>query len=113
MSEFTWEADQNATADRQPRVKSLRFGDGYEQRQADGINTQPEIWSLTFSNRDVEDIDDIDEFLTDAAGVDYFEWTPPGSSTEGNYICRRWQRQYVNAALASITATFEEVFDDN
>jgi phage-related protein len=31
-----------------PNVRRVAFGDGYEQRLAFGINTQPEVWTLEF-----------------------------------------------------------------
>ena len=37
-----------------PRVRTQRFGDGYEQRLAEGINNISDMFSLGFSNRTKE-----------------------------------------------------------
>lgn len=111
MTVFTYVPDYPPTATRKPRVKSIQFGDGYEQRSPDGINTLPEIWDVQFNNRESTEIDDIEAFLSALNGVDYFQWTPPRSATQANYICRQWQRTAVKGNLDSLTATFEQVFD--
>lgn len=111
MATFTFIPDFNASADRQPRVRTARFGDGYEQRQGDGLNTLPEIWTLTFNNRATSEIDAIETFLRLEGGVTTFDWTPPRSAVPGKYICRRWQRSPVSGALDSLSATFEQVFE--
>jgi phage-related protein len=41
----------------------VAFGDGYEQRLAFGINTQPQLWSLEFRGRTSLDAAAIDAFL--------------------------------------------------
>lgn len=45
------------------RVRRVAFGDGYEQRLAFGINTQPQLWSLEFRGRTSLDAAAIDAFL--------------------------------------------------
>lgn len=110
MPTFTWTVSYGASADRQPRTKTAKFGDGYEQRAVDGINTNPEKWNLNFTNRDYAEIDAIEAFLNTAAGATSFTWTPPRSVTAGNYICRSWQRQVVVGGVDSLSCTFEEVF---
>lgn len=111
MSEFTWLPDYNASRATEPRVKAVRFGDGYEQRQADGINTIREQWSLTFSNRDLAEADAIDAFLTAQAGVENFDWIPPRESVAKKFICRAWQRTPVTGVIDTISATFERVYE--
>ena len=111
MTVFTYIPSYPPTAARKPRVKTVRFGDGYEQRIPDGINIQPEIWSLQFANRVSTEIDAIETFLTALKGSTYFQWTPPRSVTQGNYICREWQRNLVNGNIDTLTCTFEQVFD--
>lgn len=111
MSTFTWTLDRGAMLEKKPRVKSSPFGDGYEQRQADGINTTKEVWTVTFSNRDISEIDDIEEFLAARGGTENFTWTPPRSGSAKKFVCRQWQRTIVTAAVDTITATFEQVFE--
>ena len=42
--------DRGMARSSQPLVRSAKFGDGYEQRLADGLNSLSESFSVTFSN---------------------------------------------------------------
>lgn len=67
-----------ATAgDRQFKIKSSAFGDGFEQRMRSGLNNIPLMFNVSFNKRRPEELSHIDAFLTSLAGVDPFEWTPP------------------------------------
>ena len=107
---FTWTPDYSAQKSVEPLVKRIQFGDGYEHRQANGINTQPQKWSLQFENRDQTDSDDIDAFLSARGALESFDWTTP----DGNalkFVCRSWNKTITHAGTYTITALFEEVFE--
>ena len=72
--------DKSMSKQSTPRVLIANFGDGYEQRIADGINTLNETYSLTFATRLKEDIDDIVAFLDGKAGVNKFTLTLPDTN---------------------------------
>ena len=110
MSTFTWSPAPGATLQQQPRVRAAVFGDGYQQRVADGINAMPRSWSLSFT-RETADIDAIEAFLIAHAGVTSFDWTPP-SGAAGKWICKSWSRNVIYRNVQAITATFEEVFGE-
>lgn len=110
MATFSYIPDNGASKSRKPRVASIKFGDGYEQRVAYGINTQPDEWSLSFSKRDNTEAEAIDAFLTALAGVDSFDWTPPGGSA-AKFICREWTKTIERFNLNTIQAKFEQVYD--
>lgn len=110
MPTFTYTPDFGASQTKKPSVNSMRFGDGYEQRATFGINTNPSAWQLSFSMRDDTEATAIDAFLTARKGVEYFDWTPPGSSA-GKYICREWTKTLDRNNLNTIQAKFEQVFD--
>lgn len=110
MSDFNYQPAPGARVTREPRVLSARFGDGYEQRVADGINTQPRTWELTFQ-RAAADIATILAFFEAKGGVTSFTWTPEGES-EVRVLCRRWSRGYVAPGAGAVSATFEEVFGE-
>lgn len=61
-----------------PRVLEAKFGDGYSQRVADGLNTIMESWGLSFQNRSMVDINTMRAFLESKKGVFSFTWDPPG-----------------------------------
>ena len=111
MATFTYVPDFGATASIKPAVRSVRFGDGYEQRLVYGINTQPQTWDLRFTVRDAAETAAIDAFLADAAGKDWFYWTPPNTVTPLKFVCREWTRSLDNAVYSSVSAKFDQVFD--
>lgn len=110
MATFSYNPSYSAKAVRAPKTKTARFGDGYEMRAEDGINTNPENWDLQFINRDTTEGDAIDAFLSDKKGVTPFQWTTP-RGVSGNFVCKSWTYDLGSGNLVSITARFEQVFD--
>lgn len=111
MATFTWPVDANPSRDSKPRVTNIKFGDGYEQRVAHGINTNPMDWNIAFANRDETEALEIDSFLTSHNGVSAFDWTPPGASASSKFKCQQWTFVPGKGNLYSMSAKFEEVFD--
>lgn len=107
MSTFTW-PPATATPSEQPRVSVAKFGDGYEQRLADGINNSPRSWALTFSRASAE-ADDILTFLRARNGIEAFDWTDP-DGLSGKFVARSWSGNRIGTAAKTINVTFEEVF---
>lgn len=108
MPTFTW-YPQTASCTRQPRVRVARFGDGYEQRTADGINHAPKSWALTFQ-RVTAEADEILAFLVARGGSAAFDWTDPHGEAI-KVVCRDWSESLVGGRRAKqISATFEQVF---
>jgi phage-related protein len=109
MSEFTWQPAYNANVTKAPRVKTAVFGDGYQQRAADGINQILQAWQLSFQLSKT-DIDAIDTFLSTKNGVTSFTWTP-GTGSEIKVVCREWSRNIMSPHVGSLSAKFEQVFE--
>lgn len=107
MATFTW-YPQTAADTTQPRVLTAPFGDGYEQRAGDGINTMPVKWSLTF-NAITADIDAIKAFLVARAGVEAFDWVDPNGNSI-KVVCRQWGGNITNPVVGGLSATFEQVY---
>jgi len=110
MATFTYSPSYAANVTITPRVRTAMFGDGYQQRVADGINTKPRMWNLSFTQKDA-DIDNVESFLDTAGGVTSFDWTPPHGSI-GKWKCKEWSRSKVTYGVDTLTATFEEVFGE-
>lgn len=110
MADFEWPVDWGAAAETTPRVLIAKFGNGYEQRAADGLNWQPRAWDVSFENRDTSTADDIVEFFTLMGGVTSFTWAPPRGTT-GKWVCRKWSTSEPNYGSVTIRARFEEVFE--
>lgn len=110
MATFTYTPDFGAAFEVKPNVRVTKFGDGYEQRQANGINTQPKTWNLRFSIRTDTEANAIEAFLAAQAAVSSFDWTDINGAA-GKYVCRTWNRVKERYNLNTITATFEQVFE--
>lgn len=107
METFNWKVRPGMRAEREPRVQTIRFGDGYEQRRTDGLNAMQSRYTimLTGSHTAMQDVDD---FLTRHGGSQAFLWQPPGQPALEVFVCRRWStvRQ---TRRTEITGEFEQV----
>ena len=110
MATFTWIPSVGANLLMRPTVRRVAFGDGYEQRLAFGINTQPQVWSLEFRGRTNTEAAAIDAFLRTRGGVQAFDWTPPGG-TAAKFVCEEWSRSVDEPNVETVRATFKQVFD--
>lgn len=101
----------SASKSSQPKVRTVKFGDGYEQRLTYGLNQNPKEWTLTF---DVTDADaTIIEAFLDARAVDgaSFTWTPPDTTTAYTWICQAWTREMYEFQRSKINVTFKQVYE--
>lgn len=87
----------------------MKFGDGYEVRQAVGINANLKSWSLTFKARSDAEANAIEAFLDACAGVESFDWTAPNAAASAKFVCREWQRTLDSCNLNTIQATFDQL----
>ena len=94
-----------------PVVRTVRFGDGYEQRTSLGLNQNPKVYNLTFEVSET-DSDPIETFL-DARAADNasFDFTPPGEDSSSKFVCEQWSKSIPYLNRATIQATFREVFE--
>lgn len=110
MATFTYTPDFGAAVSHKPAVRAIKFGDGYEQRLAYGINTNPRSWDLRFASRDNTEADGIMDFFEARGAVEAFDWTPP-SGAAGKWVCREWSRSIDRYNLSTIQARFDQVFE--
>lgn len=110
MTTFTFTPDYGAQYEVKPRVRVTKFDDGYEQRQANGLNTQPKTWTLKFSLRNDTEAAAIENFLIARGAVESFSWTDINGTT-GKYVCRDWSRTKERFNLNTIDAKFEQVYE--
>ena len=107
---FIWAPDYGAQETSRPVVRSVRFGDGYEQRLAYGLNTDLKTWNLSFKNIETSIKEQIIGFLEARQGSQNFNWTTPHGSV-GAFICQEWTAAITNCGLWEISAVFREVVD--
>lgn len=110
MPTFTYTPDWGAQLSVKPRVNRSQYGDGYEQRVADGINFKPRTWALKFSVRTDAEIQPIIDFLDAQGGVQSFDWTPPVGAA-GKWVCDEWTQTEDRYNQNTVQATFREVFE--
>lgn len=110
MPTFAWIATYGSKQTTKPSVTPTKFGDGYEQRVAQGINFIARRWELTFDNRPNATADAIEAFLKARGAVEAFDWTPPYGDA-GKWVCREWESAPTSPNTRSVSATFEEVFE--
>jgi phage-related protein len=94
-----------------PRVLATNFGDGYVHRIADGINTQLEEWTVTWSVLLPSQSATIQSFFASLYGCLPFTWTPPNSTQANVYICSDWTESEVDSGLVSLSATIVQTVD--
>lgn len=94
-----------------PNVRTVRFGDGYEQRLTVGLNQNPKTFQLTFEVSET-DADTIETFL-DARADDNasFDFTPPGEASSSKFVCESWSKSIPFLDRATINVTFRQVFE--
>jgi Phage-related protein len=107
METFSWELAPGLTVKAEPRVKLIKFGDGYEQRVRDGINNDLRLYDVSL-NVPRDDAAMIDDFLTRHGGVHAFKWREPNTNRLITVKCPSWSTNVKNTSV-SITTTFEEV----
>ena len=96
-----------------PKVHALTFGDGYEQRIADGINNLAQSMSVSFATRPKAEIDDLVAFFESLGGVSKFRMTiddTNGAETI-KVVCKSWNQTWNYDDFYSLSATFERVYE--
>ena len=101
-----------------PKVHVATFGDGYEQRLADGINSIKQEFSVSFNKRPKEEIDDIAGYFNSLKGVTAFNFTIPDSNASGTpketiikVVCDGFHIAYDYGDFYSCKATLRRVYE--
>ncbi len=110
MATFTYTPDSGVSFEVKPTARVTQFGDGYQQRQASGINTQAKNWDLKFSLRSDAEADAIEGFLSARAAIESFDWSDI-NGVSNKYVCMSWQRTKDRYNLNTITCKFQQVFE--
>jgi phage-related protein len=107
---FTWNPEFGCEMQETPKVRTTQFDDGYEQRQAYGLNIRPQIWPLTFAQRSNDETNAILAFLRGKKGVTAVSWTTPYGDTI-LVKAANWKAQPTKYNLNTLTVTFTQVFE--
>lgn len=116
-SSFEAVADRGMTRASTHRTLTAKFGDGYEQRVLDGINTKNDSFNLSFNNRTSEDINLIAAFFDDKASKN-FDFTVTDTFTGGSLsnttmkvVCDTYNITYTRENFHSLTCTLRRVYE--
>ena len=109
----------SSSVDRNPRLVTISFGDGYSQRAADGINYTPMVFDLTFENRSQAVIKAIYNFFFgessyyDRAPEEPFFWTPPSpfDSKVRLFTFSNLRVKYETYGSSTLTVTLTESYE--
>lgn len=92
------------------RVRKVSFGDGYEQRAPDGINSTRRKWSPVWTMLSEEEKDLLYDFLLARAGVEAFMFNPPPKYAPVKALCTEVRWSYNQFNDFSVSAEFKEDF---
>ena len=95
-----------------PRVRTIRFQDGFEHRIVFGLaqHQNPKVYNLSFNVTETQS-DEIETFLDARGGTESFDFTAPGETSSQKFVCERWSKSIPYNNRAVINATFREVFE--
>lgn len=117
QSSFEATADRGMQRSSAHRILTAKFGDGYEQRVLDGINTKDDSFNISFNNRTAEDINLIAAFFDDRAAKS-FDFTVTDTFTSGNLsnttmkvVCDTYNVVYLRENFHSLTCTLRRVYE--
>ncbi|WP_174490839.1 phage tail protein, partial [Escherichia coli] len=105
---FNWIPREGMETTRKPSVITVKFGDGYEQRRAGGLNADLKTFKPVFRVTDEYSRAALDSFLSRHAGIRAFLWRPPKHNRTVRVVCREWSISD-NAMYTDFNCTFEEV----
>lgn len=104
--EFNFNRNTNRTSTH--RTLTAQFGDGYEQRVLDGINTKNETLTALFSNRAWQDIETISAFL-DAKAARSFDIVLQRETLK--VICENYNITYTQPNVHTLSANLKRVYE--
>ena len=107
---FIWKPSYTSRSNFEPRVRLMKYGDGYEQRAADGINNNLLNVDYVFDLKNEDETLAILHFLDRRAGKESFVFTPPRPFGLAKlFTCPNWSEQYNFRDNHVINANFKEV----
>lgn len=115
IPDFWWKPSYNARIMNKPKIKKLKFGNGYEQRIVDGINEKLKEIDLVFENRSEKEAVSILHFLDQRNAQESFIYNIPtiylksSATLSTRFVCPEWSSSYISYNNYSIEIKLEEV----
>ncbi|WP_096953935.1 phage tail protein [Escherichia coli] len=105
--EFHWLPEDGMKTENKPSIKTVRFGDGYEQRSPNGLNHSLRVFTCDFKV-EANERDSFEEFLARHEGYKSFFWRPPGINRKIRVVCRTWSATE-HITYTDFSCQFDEV----
>ena len=105
------EISQSSSGRVEFKVLRCRYGNGYEQRSADGLNNSLGSWEVTWEGLTSTDFATIITALESSKGVTYFTWTAPGDASGKKWVVTQYGKSVQAGNIYTINATLQEVAD--
>ena len=108
--------DKGMSKKNDPVIFRAEFGDGYEQRIANGINNLKQEFGVSFATRPKAEIDDIVGYFESTNGVTAFDFTFADTNAGGNeetvkvYVAN-FEQKWDYDDYYTLTATFRRVYE--
>lgn len=115
LPNFFWKPSYNSIVNSEPKVVKVQFGNGYQQRIPDGLNTSLVEFNLTFENRSELETVSILHFLKQRNGQESFIYNLPtiysksSDNLSTRFICPEWGSSYISYNNYTIDCKFIEV----
>ena len=101
-----------------PKVNTVSFGDGYDYRLPIGYNNLEMDIRLTFNNREIDDIDELEEFFENKLGATAFDYTYiQGKNQDGtvkektiSVVCPEWRVTNRTMDIGSLSCALRRVY---
>lgn len=107
---FDWRPTVDSTSGTvATKVRSAQFGDGYQQRLADGLNNVQSTYTLQFRGDETK-VWAIYDFLVARGGAESFWYTHYTSRPARLFYCETWSEPVSDGPAFTITATFVQTF---
>lgn len=103
---FSWKATSQSSGSATASVRRAKFGDGYSQQVAEGINSVARKYQVSFVAPKAV-VTEIIAFLDAHAGMSFL-WAGPWGT--GLYYCDTYTDSHLGGLTYSVTATFEQTF---
>lgn len=106
---FLWKPSYSSQVTSSPKVRKVKFADGYEQRSKALINNNLLEFNLSFENRNDKEAKAILHFLHSRKGAGVFYWLPYSPFQEVRiFVCPEWKHTRNFHNNNTITAKFIE-----
>ena len=107
METFKWCVRPDFQIDSEPKVNSIAFGDGYTQRQLQGINSLLRSYSVEVKVKNKDQLE-VDEFFKKHKGIHPFFFKDPFTGKSIKVVCSKWPAK-MGLNFTEFTCNFTEV----